>query len=866
MDMIMEDGNLHGSESHTHPAPPADRPVTFVVPTLTEDPMVRCIPDASPRRPAAAIAAVLLALACHPQPSGSPHDGETAALSEGRLPTGARLTPAGRTTPVGQFPLAMVETPEGNRVVLLLDGYTDNGIQVVEPGTGAVVQTILQPASFLGLSFDHSGHRLFASGGDQDVIYRYDWQGGRAALRDSLVLAAKAPDHPGTRYPAGLALSDDDRFLYVAENLVDSLAVIDVAGGNIIQRLPAGRYPYAVTVGPDGTVFVSAWGGSEIRTFTPSIGWLQPGRTIPVARHPSAMLLNAAGTRLYVASASTDRVSVVDPATGRVIATLADSIPGGTGEGSTPNALALSRDERRLFVAEADNNAIAVFDLTPDGGRLAGRVPVGWYPTAVLTHHDTLLAINGKGAWSAPNGLNGPGPGRGRREGGYTLAQLTGTLTVVPLAGLDSSALGGLSAGVARANGWDQARPAGTYPPFEHVIYIIKENRTYDQVFGDLRQGDGDTSLTFFPRIVSPNHHALAERFGIFDRFLVNAEVSAQGHNWSTAAYSTDYTEKTTQLNYSGRGRTYDYEGENRNVRPAPGEDAAEPANGYLWDLARRRGITFRNYGEFVTGSALRDKDDLPAAYLGLKPFLEQHTDSVFPGFDLKIPDQRRAELWIGALEGFARQGAMPALQIIRLPNDHTSGAKAGAPTPRAFMADNDLALGRMIEALSRSRFWESTVVFVVEDDAQNGPDHVDSHRAPLLVISAWNRPRVWHRFANTTDVIATIEEILRLDHLSQFDAFGRPLRGIFAAAPDLTPYAALPAQVSMTERNPASGPGVRESERLDFRLEDQSDDDQFNRVLWLAIKGPARPYPGTMAISSPVPVSAPIRTHPRNR
>ncbi len=799
-----------------------------------------------------ALAIAGLAAGCHPSPSGSPRDGDEVGSQPRRLPTGALLDPAGRTTRVGQFPLAMVPTPEGNRVVLLLDGYTDNGIQVVEPGSGQVVQTLLQPASFIGLSFDHAGHRLFASGGDQDVIYRYDWRDGRAVPLDSLVLARKPPRRSGTRYPAGLALSDDDRLLYVAENLVDSIAVIDVAGGNIVQRLPAGRYPYAVAVGPDGTVYVSAWGGSEVRTFKPSIGWLEPGPSIPVGRHPSALLLNGAGTRLYVASASTDRVSVVDPATGRTIATLVDTVPGGTGEGSTPNALALSRDETRLFVAEADNNAVAVFDLTPDGGRLAGRIPVGWYPTAVLAFHDTLLAVNGKGSGSAPNALNGPGPDRGRGQGGYTLAQLTGSLTVLPLASLDPAALGDLSAGVARANGWDQSRGTGAYPPFEHVVYVIKENRTYDQVFGDLRQADGDTSLTFFPRSVSPNHHALAERFGIFDRFLTNAEVSADGHNWSTAAYTTDYTEKTTQLQYSSRGRTYDYEGENRGVRPEPGEDAAEPANGYLWDLARRRGISFRNYGEFVMSPEVRSGSGWPASYVGLKPFLEQHTDSAFPGFDLKISDQRRADIWIQALARFERDGAMPALEIVRLPNDHTNGARAGELTPRAYMADNDLALGRMIEALSRSRFWRSTVVFVVEDDAQNGPDHVDSHRAPFLVISAWNRPRVWHRFTNTTDVIATIEEILSLDHLSQFDAFGRPLRGIFARQPDLAPYVALQPDASRTERNPASGPGVRESERLDFRLEDLSNDDEFNRVLWLAIKGPGRPYPGLHAITAP--------------
>lgn len=784
---------------------------------------------------------------CGPQPPAEPRQADDIALTPGLLPTGAHLDPAGATIRVGQFPLGMLASPEGDRVVLLLNGYREQGIQVVEPLGGKIVQTASLPAAFLGMQFDHAGRRLFVSGGNQDVIYRFDWQNGAATLSDSLILAAKDPKADGSRYPAGVALSLDDRLLYVAENLTDTLAVIELGSGRVVQRLPAGRYPYAVITAPDGTVYVSAWGGFAVFAFRPVGGLLEPVGEIRVGRHPSAMLLSPDGSRLYVASASTDRVSVVDTRAGRMIAELADTVPGGAGEGSTPNALAVSPDGSRLYVAEADNNALAIFDLVALGGRLAGRIPVGWYPTALLLRGDALLVANGKGSGTGPNAIDGPGPGR-TTQGGYTLSQLTGSLTTISLKTLDAATLSALSRRVARANGWDRTLGRPAYPPFEHVIYVVKENRTYDQVFGDMRQGDGDTSLVFFPRPVSPNHHALADRFGLFDRFLVNAEVSADGHNWSMAGYVTDYTEKTVQQNYSDRGRSYDYSGTNRGVRPAPGEDAAEPVNGYLWDLAHRRAITFRNFGEFVSDGD--SKGPLPPSYQGLKPFLEAHTDTTYPGFDMQIPDQRRADIWLGALDQWQRDGKMPALQIITLPNDHTSGARAGALTPRAYMADNDLALGRMIEALSKSVFWRSTVVFVVEDDAQNGPDHVDSHRAPFLVISAWNRPGVWHRFTNTTDVLATIEEILSLDHLSQFDAFARPLRGIFAAAPDLTPYSALTPEISLTERNSPQGPGAKESEVLDLRFEDLSNDDAFNRVLWLAVKGPSRPYPRSNVLS----------------
>ncbi|HEV7590368.1 MAG TPA: alkaline phosphatase family protein, partial [Longimicrobium sp.] len=372
---------------------------------------------------------------------------------------------------------------------------------------------------------------------------------------------------------------------------------------------------------------------------------------------------------------------------------------------------------------------------------------------------------------------------------------------------------------------------------------------------------DGDPALAIFGageaarrpegpgQNVTPNQRALALRFGVFDRFFTNAEVSPDGHNWSTAAYTTDYLQKTVPSRYSGRGRSYDYEGTNRGTwddPQVPDDDVSEPAHGYLWDLAARRGITFRNYGEFVV--PVREGGRV-TGYRGTKPFLVPNTHPRFPGFELTIPDQLRADLWIAELAEFSRRGEMPALEIVRLPNDHTTGARPGQPTPRAMFADNDLALGRMVEALSRSPFWPSTVMFVLEDDAQNGPDHVDSHRSPLLVISAYNRPGLVHRFANTTDVLRTIEEILGLEALSHFDHFGRPLRDVWAAEPDLSPYAALTPVVPLDETNPPNTAAARATAFLDLRTEDVAEEDLFNRVLWSVIKGPAVPYPGTRRI-----------------
>jgi len=776
-----------------------------------------------------------------------------------RLPTGALLDPAGTSIDLGPLPLAMTLSPDKKRVIVLLNGWREQGIQVVDRSSMRVLQKVSLPAVFLGLTFSPDGKSLYVSGGNQDVIYRFDWRDGSAALADSIVLAFKQPGHSGTRYPAGIAISNDGRTLYAAENLADSVAVVDLASRRVVQRLATEKYPYGVVVGRDGLVYVSAWNGWTVSAFPPrGNGTLEAGTRIRVGRHPSAMALSPDGNRLFVASGSTDKIAVVDTRRLQVLTTLSDPTPAATGEGSTPNALAVSADGSRLYVAEADNNAVAVFTLSAGSSGVAtvatadsliGRIPVGWYPAAVVVDGNDLLVTNAKGRGTAANPKHWqPGQRMPAHTPDYTLGQINGTLTIVPAANASANELAPFSVRVAAANSWNASRPSKGYPPLEHVIYIIKENRTYDQVLSDLPQADGDTSLLFFPRTVSPNHHALAERFGIFDRFFVNAEVSPDGHNWSTAAYVTDYTEKTVPSHYSSRGRTYDYQGTNRGSIPE--DDVAEPASGYLWNLAERAGITYRNYGEFVS-----EEDDPPKAgssvrTVATKRALVGHTNTAYSGWNLDIPDQARADVWIREFQEFVGAGKMPALEILTLPNDHTSGASAGKPTPRAYMADNDLALGRIIEALSKSPFWRSTVVFVLEDDAQDGPDHIDSHRSPLLVVSAWNRGKVFHRFANTSDVVATIEEILGLGTMSQFDHYGRPFREIWESTPDLTPYTALRPSVSLDEKNPLNTALATASKKLRLDKVDMADEDLFNRILWSAIKG-GTPYPGSTRMSA---------------
>ncbi len=756
------------------------------------------------------------------------------ATAQTCLPTGVCLDPTGPSFDVGNMPLAMALSPEDDRLVISLSGWRQQGLQVIDRHNGTILQTISQRSAFLGLAFSCDGRTLYASGGNEDVIYRYAWRDKQATLTDTIVLAPKEPKRDGARFPAGIALSPDGKRMFVAENLADTLAVVDVESKSVIQRLPTEAYPYTVVVSPNGEVYVSAWGGNTVSIFAPAAnGLLKERRKVTVGRHPSALLLNKSGSRLFVASGGTNSIAIVDTKTARVVTKLVDPPPAGPNQGSTPNALALSHDESRLYVAEADNNAVAVFQLSRTS-RLIGRIPVEWYPTALLILRDSLHVLNSKGKGTRANPKS-PTPDIAQPDDStdYTLGQLNGTLTTLP-ANMKSLELAKLTKRVARANNWNRTPGSTKYPPFKHVIYIIKENRTYDQVLGDLPQGDGDPSLLFFLRAVSPNHHALAERFGLFDRFFCNAEVSSQGHVWSTAAYVTDYGEKTIPSLYSDRRD------------PNDRDDVDEPASGYIWNAAIRKGLKLRNYGEF--GEPVPKSS--PVRYHAVKRALEPYTSAEYPAFNMRIRDQVRVDVWLKEFQQFVRGGNLPDLQIMHLPGDHTSGGRPGMPTPKAHMADNDLALGRIVEAVSNSPYWKDTVLFVLEDDAQDGPDHVDSHRSVLLAISAYNRGGLIHRFVNTTDVFATMEEILGLDKLSKFDYYGRPLREIFISKANLTPYVALKPDQPLDELNPTKGPSAQASLELNFDRVDAAGEDAFNRVLWNIIKG-SQPYPGTKRMSS---------------
>jgi DNA-binding beta-propeller fold protein YncE len=735
------------------------------------------------------------------------------------LPTGVRLDPVGEAVELGSLPLNVVVAPGGNKAVVVLSGWREQGIQVIDLRTRQATQTLLQDGAFYGAVFSPDGRSLYVSGGNTDTLFVYAWNGGTAELANKFELAkAKTADGTGTSYPAGLAIAPNSKFVYVAENVGDHLAVVDAATGEVVQRFPTDHYPYGVIVSGDGHLFVSAWGSTTISEFRvlPEGTLAYLGR-IEVGRHPSA--LAASGSRVYVALAGSDRVATVDTGPRKVIGYLHDSAPGAPPEGSTPNAIVISGDHKRLFIVVADNNAVAVFDLATS--KLLGRIPTDWYPTAAAEASTQLLILSGKGHGTHAN-PDGPVPNNFPfgKPLAYVLGQLNGSLRLVP-SSMSAAQLTAFTRRVTAANNWQPQSAPRRYPPFKHVIYIIKENRTYDQVLGDVKEGDGDASLVYFPdTTVTPNHHALARRFGLFDRFFANAEVSSQGHMWSTAAYVTDYGEKVIPSGYAQKRGDMD------------GEDADTPERGFLWTQARGYGVTFRDYGEMVPGAGWpNEPKDLPP-----------DVSPTYKPFDLTTLDQDRIDAWLAEFKAFLADDNMPQLEVMHLPNDHLAAGRPGKCTPKACMADNDLALARLVEALSHSLRWKDTVVFVVEDDAQAGPDHVDSHRAPFYAISAYNKPETIHRFVNTTDVVAAIEDILHMGRLSKFDYFSRSLSDIFSPTPNLTPYTPIIPKQDLNEKNPAKTTAATLSEGLDLSDADRIDDQLYNRILWLMLKGEAPP------------------------
>jgi DNA-binding beta-propeller fold protein YncE len=777
------------------------------------------------------------------QPPRPGHEGGGTVL----LPNGWKIAPAGRHLPLGDLPMEMVESSDGRYLVVTNDGYSKPILSVVDLKRLQVTQRLAIPNAWLGLAWHPDGQRLYASGGGDGTILELLFSKGTLRLGRTIAL----PKRDKESFVGGLAASPDGSRIFALQVLGDTLSEVDLKLGAVKRTVGLPAEPYTALLSRDGrTLFVSLWGGARILLLDPAT--LATRGEIPVGEHPSAMALSPDGMRLFVACANTNAVWVVDLVANKAQEQISVALYPQAPPGSTPNGLGLSPDGKTLLVANADNNALAVVDVSrPGESEVRGFIPTGWYPTAARFSADgsRVLVLSGKGLTSMAN-PHGP------HDPFYIGQILQGTLSILPTP--DPAALAALTKTVYSLTPYTDTtrlappqapehspipRRVGEASPIKHVFYLIRENRSYDQILGDLGVGNVDPNICLFGEEVTPNAHALAREFVLLDNFYVDAEVSADGHAFSMGAYATDFVEKTWPMNYAHRGGAYLTEG-GRGVRNAYGNVAAPP-RGYLWDAARRAGVSVRSYGEFAHRGDESEVDSGKGPVEATVPGLAGLVSPDYPPWDLTIPDNRRVDAWLQELHRFEKEGGLPQLSIIRLGNDHTAGTKPGSPTPRAMIAENDLALGRLVEALSESRFWKESAVFVIEDDAQNGPDHVDAHRSVALLASPYARRRALDSTLYTTSgMLRTIELILGLEPLSQYDASATPWYAAFGESPDLKPFAHRPPRISIEERNEASAYGAAASSAMDLEDADRIDMREMNEILWKSVRGAGSPMP----------------------
>lgn len=813
-----------------------------------------------------------------------PHDDGTYVV-----PTTQRIQPAGEQILFPGRPVDLAFSPDG--ALLAIKGKND--VILLDTASRSIKQTLKIPRdgnSFCGLAWSADG-TVWNSATEQYLRGAVKQSDGSFAWKIEVVLPGPAGDKNSS--PGGIAIDDAHGKLYVALSRNNSVGVVDLATHRLEREIPVGIAPYTVQLHGD-KIYVTNWGGRRPREgevtgptsgsrvlVDPKTGVANSGtvtvidratysvtREINVQLHPSEMAVSPDGTRLYVANANSDTVSVIDTRTDGVIDTIGVKPMKDLPFGWAPNALAISPDGGTLYVCTGGSNAVTVIDLVSK--RVTGLIPTGWYPGAVLLRDGALYVANTKGVGSRHQSGNQDLKREHFGEGwaGYNSHDHLGSLSIIPIPNADELAtytervatnmrLPNMLAAMNAAPGEKRVVPVpmrpGDVSPIKHVLYIIKENRTYDQVFGDLPQGNGDPRLVMFGRDVTPNHHALAEQFVLLDNFYCNGVLSADGHQWTNEGYVTDYIEKS----FGDFSRSYPYDGD---------DALAYSSAGFIWDYVLRAGLTFRNYGEFVKAKitpATATWTDIYNDYkngtrnVSIVATTELHTLEPyickdFIGFPGKVQDVYRAQHFIRELKEFEAKGEWPNFIIMLLPNDHTSGTREGMPTPRAAVADNDLALGQIVEAVTKSRFWPETAIFVVEDDPQAGLDHVDGHRTVALCISPYTkRNSVDSTHYNQSSMLRTMQLILGLPPMTQFDLAANPMYACFTDAPDLTPYTALPNNIPLDEMNPKLS-SLRGKERHFARLShelplddiDRADENTFNRILWHSVKGYDTPYP----------------------
>ncbi len=903
------------------------------------------------------------------------------------LPTSKQLTvpSPGRLGSLNGFPGTIALSPDQRYAALLNDGYgsqanqAHQSIAIIDLKTNqltdfpdARLPEDAHQSYFIGMAFSSDGSHLYASmgsitdptgskpGDTGNGIAVYSFHEGKIAPERFLKIPPQKlaagrkvaygvqNTPPGTAipYPAGLAViaakGAPDKIL-VANNLSDNVILLDSASGHILQRFDLSThatvpssYPYTVVASHDGRrAWCSLWNASRVAELDLEKGtvvrWItldEPKDPLAPGSHPTALLLSPDENVLYAALSNADRVAVLSTLDGRQLAALDTTVSGQKFAGTYPEALAFSADGKKLFVADASINAVAVFDDTNIAaanpastlpvGQPLGFIPTDWYPSALATVGDDLLIAAAKGQGTGPNNFPGhTGYERRHRENAYIPTLLYGSLARLNIPKAEAH-LDELTQRVLKDNlflsdpGKIQFAQGGN--PIHHVIYILKENRTYDQILGDLKVGsqkigNGDPSLTMYGADITPNLHKLALQFGVLDNFYDSGEVSGDGHDWSTAAITSDYNEKTWTIGYRSHERTYDFGGTVADEIPMEnGEpDIDAPSTGYLWDNAATHGVTYRDYGEFIEGiwceavrkgpaspkqgtpsplaagctSPVVNKGNFLPENLGqphgsaspwpwavpllasakaTKPVLRGHFDPLFPDFNTEYPDQLRADEFLNEFDRFvtARKDGkgteLPAFVLLYLPDDHTHGTQAGKPRPAASVADNDLAVGRVVDAVSHSPYWDDTAIFIVEDDAQDGADHVDAHRSIAFAISKYSpgsadHPFVDSRFYTTVNMIHTMESLIGLPPMNQNDAYAPVMAPLFAGEGNQSAFTAdwrNRDNALIYQINPAHGQGAAASAKMDFTHPDANNPAVLNAILWRDRKGDA-PMPAAM-------------------
>jgi YVTN family beta-propeller protein len=767
---------------------------------------------------------------------------------EAVLPPSNAKAPANMTA---DLPLKMIVSPDGKVLLAACAGYNSTGLAVVDLAANKVSQFFPLPQVFNGLAFSRDGKRVFLSGGGSGKIYVFAYDSGKLTADKPVQPAPKA----SAIFLAGIAVHPTTGALYVANEANHEVWMLNPQTLESEAAIPTGLHPHSCAFGGDGMhLYVSNWGSRSVSII--DTNKKRKVRDVAVGVRPNDMVLSP-DSRIFVACSGDNTVHVIPTATletppldpnprrrpseaAREI--LATSLYPSSPEGSTPDAVAIAPDGKTLYVANADNNDVMVVDIArPGESRIAGFIPVGWYPTALAVSRDsrTLLAANGKGVRSRPSYPPefGPKPQSAKKAAkkpafgvpfDHPGKTLEGSIAVIPRP--DAAALVRYTQQVKKNSPYNPqlirraaAKSDCCIPdktggdcPIKYVLYIIKENRTYDQVFGDFKDaqgrpaGNGDPALVMYGENVTPNHHQLARDYVLLDNLYCNGEVSVDGHDWCDGAIVTDFKQRAWIMNYSGHGTL-------------PGnDDMATPAAGFLWDLCRRNGVTFKCYGE---GASRVPKENRGTWKAGR--------------------DMNRVQGWIDDLHAGERDGTLPQLAVMSLGEDHTSGTSVGRPTPDAAVGSNDVALGKIVEAASRSRFWKEMAIFVVEDDAQNGPDHVDCHRTMALVISPWaKRGAIDSTHYTQVGMLRTIELILGLPPMTQYDAAATPMFGCFQKQAQLIAYQPRQPQVDLKALNGAKAIGAKLSAAMDFDDYDRADEDQLNRILWAVAKGADAPYP----------------------